>query len=356
MWALRLLLFTSALGHLAGGPFLAAAAESAKVRVIFPTQSRAPAIVSPYSIAKKMGYFAEEGLDVEYVPSDGSVQATQITGAGQAEYGIGTAEGSIGAAARGTDVGVVYVYMIYHEPIFGLAVKKDSPVKSPRDLKGKTIGVASMGSGGLPSAKAMLGEEGLDPDKDAGFVAVGIGAVAGKALEDGRVDALALWDEQYALLQTLGFTFRELPFTENYRKLFGAGILVRRGYLAKHRAQVIGFCRAIAKATTFGLANPEAAVKINWEIFPESKPKGVDEAKALRDAIFVFNRRAAKWDPNLGQDKRLGATTLDEWKAYVSFLNLAGKVDPPKLFTPELIDEINRFDRAKVQEQARAYR
>lgn len=348
--------FALLLAVLAGAPAPAAGGEPAKVRVIFPSQSRAPATVSPYTIAKKMGYFAEEGLDVDYVPSDGSVQAAQITGAGQAEFGIATAEGVIAAAGRGTDIGVVYVYMIYHEPIFGLAVKKDSPVRSARDLKGRIIGVASMGSAGLPSAKAMLREEGLDPDKDASYVAVGIGAVAGKALEDGRVDALALWDEQYAIMQTLGFAFSELPFTENYRKLSGAGILVRRDYLARNRARVIGFCRAIAKATVFGMANPEAAVKINWEVFPESKPKGVDEAKALRDAIFVFKRRAAKWDPNLGQDKRLGATTPEEWRAYLTFLNLEGKVDISKIYALDLIDQANRFDKARIEERARAYR
>jgi NitT/TauT family transport system substrate-binding protein len=340
----------------AGSPAPAGAGEPAKVRVIFPSQSRAPATVSPYTIAKRMGYFAEEGLDVDYVPSDGSVQAAQITGAGTAEYGIATAEGVVAAAGRGTDMGVTFVYMVYHEPIFGLAVKKDSPVRSPRDLKGKTIGVASMGSAGITAAKAMLHEEGVDPEKDANYVAVGIGAVAGKALEDGRVDALALWDEQYAILQTIGLNFRELPFTENYRKLSGAGVLVRRDYLAKNRVQVLRFCRAIARATIFGLTNPEAAVKVNWEVFPESKPKGVEEAKALRDAIFVFKRRAAKWDPNLGGDKRWGGMTAEEWKAYLTFLNLEGKVDLSKIYTTDLLDEVNRFDKGKVQEQARAYR
>jgi NitT/TauT family transport system substrate-binding protein len=340
----------------AWAPAPATAGEPAKVRVIFPSQSRATATVSPYTIAKKLGYFAEEGLDVDYVPSDGSVQAAQITGAGTAEYGIATAEGVVAAAGRGTDMGVIFVYMVYHEPIFGLAVKKDSPVRSPRDLKGKTIGVASMGSAGLTAAKAMLHEEGVDPEKDANYVAVGIGAVAGKALEDGRVDALALWDEQYAILQTLGLNFRELPFTENYRKLSGAGVLVRRDYLAKNRAQVLRFCRAIARATIFGLTNPEAAVKVNWDVFPESKPKGVEEAKALRDAVFVFKRRAAKWDPNLGGDKRWGGMTAEEWKAYLTFLNLEGKVDLSKIYTTDLLDEVNRFDKGKVQEQARAYR
>ena len=339
-----------------GGPAPAHGGELARVRVIFPSQSRAPATVSPYTIAKKMGYFAEEGLDVDYVPSDGSVQAAQITGAGQAEYGIATAEGVVAAAGRGTDMGVVFVYMIYHEPIFGLAVKNGSPARSSRYLKGKTIGVASMGSAGLTAAKAMLREEGVDPDKDANYVTVGIGAVAGKALDDGRVDALALWDEQYAVLQTLGLAFRELPFTENYRKLSGAGVLVRRDYLAKNRAQVVRFCRAIAKATVFGLTNPEATVKVNWEVFPESKPKGVDEAKALRDAIFVLKRRAAKWDPNLGGDKRWGGMTADEWKAYLTFLDLEGKVDLSKIYATELLDEVNRFDKAKIQERARTYR
>ncbi len=344
------------LAMLAGAQAAAEAGELAKVRVMFGSQSRAPATVSPYSVGKKLGYFAEEGIEPEYLPSDGSVQATQLVAAGQAEYGVPSPEGTLNAAGRGTDLGTIYVYMAYRQPIFALAVKQESPVRSPRDLKGKTIGVASMGSSGVPAAKSMLREAGLDPEKDATFVAVGIGAVAGKALEDGRMDALSLWDEQYAILETLGLKFRELPFTENYRKLFSAGILVRREYLAKHRSQVVGFARAFAKAQTFGLANPEAAVKINWDIFPESKPKGVDDAKALRDGTFVLKRRAAKWDPSLGVDNRMGAMTAEEWRTWLPFLGLEGKIDVGKYYTLELIDEINRFDRAKVREQAGAYR
>ena len=353
---LRLFSLGSLLAALGFGSVLAEAGELAKVRAMFGSQSRAPSTVSPYSIAKKMGYFAEEGIEAEYLSSDGSVQATQLVSAGQAEYGVPSPEGTLNAAGRGTDLGTIYVYMAYRQPIFGLAVKPDSPVRSPRDLKGKTIGVASMGSSGVPAAKSMFREAGLDPEKDATFVAVGIGAVAGRALEDGRVDALSLWDEQYAILETLGIKFRELPFTETYRKLFSAGILVRREYLAKNRSQVVGFARAFAKAQMFGMANPEAAVKINWEVFPESKPKGVDEARALRDGTFVFKRRAAKWDPSLGGDSRMGAMTAEEWKAWVPFLGLEGKIDIAKYYTAELIDEINRFDRNKVLDQARTYR
>ncbi len=45
---------------------------------------------------------------------------------------------------------------------------------------------------------------------------------------------------------------------------------------------VVGMCRGIAKAVHFGLHNPDAAVRIHWKLYPQSKPQGSDEAKLLR--------------------------------------------------------------------------
>ena len=53
-----------------------------------------------------------------------------------------------------------------------------------------------------------------------------------------------------------------------------------------------GVARGIAKATVFGLANPEAAVRIHWKLYPASKPQSGDDAnmgaRPLRRAIQKY--------------------------------------------------------------------
>ena len=44
-----------------------------------------------------------------------------------------------------------------------------------------------------------------------------------------------------------------------------------------------GLARAYAKGTIFTIANPEAAVRIVYEVFPQTKPTGKDEATAVRE-------------------------------------------------------------------------
>ena len=95
---------------------------------------------------------------------------------------------------------------------------------------------------------------------------------------------------------------------------------------------------------------------MHWEIYPESKPKGFDDAKALADARLIVESRKDKWLAAPWQsDKRFGASTPAEWEAQVAFTGLGDKIkDVRSIYTDELIDEINRFDQAAIVAQARS--
>ena len=56
---------------------------------------------------------------------------------------------------------------------------------------------------------------------------------------------------------------------------------------------LVGFGRAIAKATVFCEANREACVKLFWKEYPNTKPSG-DEAKVLADGVKYFPARFDK--------------------------------------------------------------
>jgi sulfonate transport system substrate-binding protein len=70
-------------------------------------------------------------------------------------------------------------------------VKEDSGIGSLADVKGKTVGVNSVGSAVDVIFRHALIEAGIDPESEVTFVEIGFGAM-GQALRDGRVDVASM--------------------------------------------------------------------------------------------------------------------------------------------------------------------
>lgn len=157
-------------------------------------------------------------------------------------------------------------------------------------------------------------------------------------------------------MEVAGFPLRHLPNTEGMKKLFGNAYAVRKSDLPKNRDVYVRFFRAMAKATVFAYTNPDAAIKLHFEVYPESKPKGKTEAEIMAEARKINDSRREKWYPAPWQsDKRFGAMSKEEWEAQVRFAGLEDKIkDVTPMFTTELIDDINKFDRAEIEKMARA--
>src|SRR5436190_1781459 len=86
-------------------------------------------------------------------------------------------------------------------------------------------------------------------------------------------------------------------------------------------------------------------------IVAASMPKGETEAEAMVDARNANDSRREKWYPGEWQsDKRFGAMSKAEWEAQVKFAGLEGQIkDVSGIFTTDLLDEINKFDRAAIE-------
>jgi NitT/TauT family transport system substrate-binding protein len=201
----------------------------------------------------------------------------------------------------------------------------------------------------------MFKELNIDPDKDVEWVSVGEGGPAGQAVYSGRVDAMAFWDGSFARIEIAGFPLRHLPNTPGMQHLFGNAYGVRKSDLGKRRDLFVRFFRAMAMGTVFSVTNPDLAIRMHWEIYPESKPKGKTDEQAFAEAKKIVNSRMNKWLPGAWQaDKRFGAMTEDEWHGQVHFAGLDDKIkDVKPIFTNDLIDGINKFDRAAIEKQAR---
>ena len=113
---------------------------------------------------------------------------------------------------------------------------------------------------------------------------------------------------------------------------------MRKSDLAKNRDIYVRFFRAMAKSTVFAYTNPDVAIKLHYEVYPESKPKGKTDAEALVEARKINNSRREKWYPGEWQsDKRFGAMSKAEWEAQVKFAGLEGQIkDVSRVFTTDL--------------------
>jgi NitT/TauT family transport system substrate-binding protein len=84
------------------------------------------------------------------------------------------------------------------------------------------------------------------------------------------------------------------------------------------------------------------------------------EDQAMREAVHVVKARLAKYILEGRIDPRYGAFTPDEWTSTQSFFLNVGfinkKIDVTDYFTNELVDGVNRFDKAAIVKQAEAYK
>ena len=131
--------------------------------------------------------------------------------------------------------------------------KKASTITSGADLKGKNLGVTSIGSGTHTISLALLGRAGLS-GTDAKFVAVGAGNTFIAAMQQGRIDAGMTTEPTISrLIKTgVGKVLIDLRTPETTRAALGAdypfiGIFMMSNYVASHKGVVQRLVNAYVK-------------------------------------------------------------------------------------------------------------
>jgi ABC-type nitrate/sulfonate/bicarbonate transport system substrate-binding protein len=120
-------------------PVLAASAPPAKIVITPASFSEREGLLI---VTQNQGYFRKRNLDVQLVLMPSAPIAFSALTAGESHFYYGTTSGtSLGAVLNGLDG--VFVAGFINKLVGAFAVSKD--IKTPNDLKGKQIGVASLG-------------------------------------------------------------------------------------------------------------------------------------------------------------------------------------------------------------------
>lgn len=312
----------------------------------------------------RLNFYKSEGVDVEYVNMTSIAQALTSLVSGHVDFGPVSPGILLPALAKDPTLDLVTVYKWLPRNANVIVVKPGSPIRTAADLAGKRIGVRNAGDPGIVITKTMLAELGLKDDRNE-YISIGDGAPAGAAIDNDRVDAMVTFDTAAARIELVGTRLRYVPLTPKFAPVGSSWIAVPRKLLKEQRKAFVSLFRGMAKSTLFSATNLDAGIDAHWTVYPESKPKGKSEDEARKEIRFILKDRKDNWlrAPN-DPDQRFGASNAAEWKTYIDITadatknpKLAQEIgDPNKLFSNELIDEVNAFDRNAVIQLAKSFR
>lgn len=310
----------------------------------------------PYYIAKALGYFAAEGLDVELKNVAGGGAGAQQLIAKNVDVMVCGVAAPLNAVALGEDLIDYYDY--FYKNINQIVAPVDSPLAKLEDLKGKTIGISELSGGEVPLVRAAMGSIGLKENVDYKLLPIGDGGqVTYEALRTKKADAYSSTVYDIASLEGAGLSFKSL-FPESFTYLPNIGHIVTRETLTTRAADLVGFARAVSKGIVFARANPAAARAIVKQAAPE-----LFEDAAVAEAMWKTTEDLMAPPPGMSSPL-LGAHYTAGWEFYLTFASdgtaeegaLQGKIALDKVLDSSLLEAINDFDHQAIIDQAKAYK
>jgi len=202
-----------------------AAAPSKKLTLVFADFSERAGLLF---VAKDQRFFEEQGVDVDVVQVRSGPIAISALAAGEAQmYSVSATGASLGAMAGGLDIVFIAGFINRLDGYFAVSTR----VRTPEDLRGKIIGVQSIGGGIWMFTQILLDHWGLNAERDKIQIrAIGDDSVLAQAVMTGVIDGAVLgYTYSRVISQKGGRILVELP-TLNI-KYQGTGLVARRSYI-----------------------------------------------------------------------------------------------------------------------------
>jgi len=240
----------------ATGSLPAAAAD--RVKLALPAKSMG---YLPLFIAAHRGFFKDEAIDIE-IPMMLPQLAHNALMSGEVDY-HGVADSALRLAARGAPLKAIFFGAM--RPNYFLMAKPQ--VKSVSELRGKLIGMVRFGDTVELATRIALSREGLDPQKDAIPIMIGLPTTRVAALAAGSIDATIAVPPDNVLLKQKGF--RELLFLGDAVEFPSNGFATTDRQLTEKRDLTKRTLRALYRGLTFARERPDDSIQIierEWKV------------------------------------------------------------------------------------------
>jgi ABC-type nitrate/sulfonate/bicarbonate transport system substrate-binding protein len=239
-------------------------------------------------VAQDQGFFRKYGLDLSFVQVRNGPVAMSALSSGETQFHWGSVSGAnLGAIAEGADLVFVAGFINRLSGMFVASPK----VKSPTDLKGKSLGVNSLSGGGWIFSMLMLDYWGLVPERDKiQFRTLGDQAVMAQGVLSGTVDAAFLGYTFGKMLESKGFHVladsEKLPIPYQ-----GSGIISRRGFVTASPATVENVLRGLLDSVAF-IRNPENKSQVTKSLAKALRFKRIEDAEeGYQSMVNLYEKR-----------------------------------------------------------------
>ena len=219
------------------------------VRKVVIAHSVMTADTVPAWIAKEQRFFEKHGLAAELVAVRGTPILVSGLVTGYIHMGYTGGTGVIGGVAGGADLKTVATF--FSKPALRVVARTD--ITRTEDLRGKRLGVQSIGGANWMMSTLALEQVGLEPQRDKiQVLGIGGGPLRAQALEAGSIDFTIftnvslvnrLKDKGFRLLADLP----PVPFAS-------LGVVVERGYRDSHGDVIESVLKALVEAVAFAVS------------------------------------------------------------------------------------------------------
>lgn len=239
-------------------------------------------------VAEVRGFYAEAGIEIEAIQAGagGDTNHTALAG-GQVDFMIADSSGAFTRYVNGDDDTfqvLAAIHQLFPMALLGYA---DQGISRPRDLNGRTIGIAAGTIAERLWPVYAAGSPGLDPDTVEVIPTSPQTQVA--ELISGRLDAIALFSVSAPGLAAAGGgrQVTALPWSDVFQDLYGNALITTRRMCVERPDLVRRFTRATLRGLEYTLDNPEEAAAILVESFPEQDAEvAAEEIRQLREFCY----------------------------------------------------------------------
>ncbi len=223
---------------------------------------------APFYVAVDKGYFAEEGLAIEF---DYSFETDGIALVGAGELPLAVVSGEQVILARAEGLPVVYVLEWFQKYPIALASKQAAGITEPADLVGRTVGVPGFFGASYVGLVGLLSANGLTLD-DINATEIGFNQVE-SLLTDRSESVVVYINNEPVQLEAQGETIDIIRVGDTI-DMVANGIITNEQTIAENPALVQGFTRALLRGTAATLANPDEAYEISKKFV-----EGLDDSR-----------------------------------------------------------------------------
>lgn len=263
---------------------------------------------APFYVAVENGYYAEEGLEVEFDYSF-ETDGMALVGANALQFAIVSGEQVV--LARAQELPVVYVLEWFQRYPIAVVSKSANGIESPMDLIDRTVGLPGFWGASYVGYAGLLSANGVAQDT---VLAEEIGFTQVEALKTDRVEAIVGYANNEPIQLAAQGEDVNVIYVADFIDMVANGIITNEATLVENPALVGAFVRATLRGIADTLEDPAGAYEIS-----KSYVEGLDDSR-----FNVLSASLPLWEA-----ETLGLTDAASWTQTHEVLLGMGFLDAP---------------------------